>query len=171
MAPIRNDNGRVQARPTWCVVQNVADRCKTGVFRRERGAKMAGMKQLRGMNRVNRRYLARYQARLVREARRLEWENARALLVPQVPKRLRSKCGAKCRDGHACCAPSVIEGGRCRMHGGLSTGPKTEAGRAAIAESNRRRALAKRQERASIAESNRRRALAKRQERASIAEG
>jgi hypothetical protein len=30
--------------------------------------------------------------------------------------------------------------GRCRMHGGLSTGPKTKQGRAARAQSNRRRA-------------------------------
>jgi hypothetical protein len=28
---------------------------------------------------------------------------------------------------------------RCRLHGGLSTGPKTEAGRARIAEAQRRR--------------------------------
>jgi hypothetical protein len=28
---------------------------------------------------------------------------------------------------------------RCRFHGGLSTGPKTEAGRARIAEAQRRR--------------------------------
>ncbi|WP_414092957.1 HGGxSTG domain-containing protein, partial [Legionella feeleii] len=30
--------------------------------------------------------------------------------------------------------------GRCKLHGGKSTGPKTEAGREAIRESNRRRA-------------------------------
>jgi hypothetical protein len=30
--------------------------------------------------------------------------------------------------------------GRCRMHGGLSSGPKTEEGRRRIAESNRTRA-------------------------------
>jgi hypothetical protein len=29
--------------------------------------------------------------------------------------------------------------GRCRFHGGLSTGPKTEAGRARITEAQRRR--------------------------------
>jgi hypothetical protein len=29
---------------------------------------------------------------------------------------------------------------RCRFHGGLSTGPKTQAGRARIAEAQRRRA-------------------------------
>jgi hypothetical protein len=28
---------------------------------------------------------------------------------------------------------------RCRLHGGLSTGPKTEAGRARIAQAQRRR--------------------------------
>ena len=36
---------------------------------------------------------------------------------------------------------------RCRFHGGLSTGPKTEAGRARIAEAQRRRWLAYRQAR------------------------
>lgn len=35
---------------------------------------------------------------------------------------------------------------RCRNHGGLSTGAKTEAGRQAIIESNKRRASQKRQE-------------------------
>lgn len=30
--------------------------------------------------------------------------------------------------------------GRCRMHGGLSTGPRTDEGRERIAASNRRRA-------------------------------
>ncbi len=41
--------------------------------------------------------------------------------------------------------------GRCRVHGGLSTGPNTEAGRAAIAESNRRRAEQIRAHRQSMA--------------------
>ena len=34
---------------------------------------------------------------------------------------------------------------RCRFHGGLSTGPKSEAGRARIAEAQRRRWLAYRE--------------------------
>ena len=53
-----------------------------------------------------------------------------------IPKRLRLRCGAKCRDGHACRAPAVWDytrnrpkNGRCRMHGGLSTGPKTPEGK------------------------------------------
>jgi hypothetical protein len=36
---------------------------------------------------------------------------------------------------------------RCRFHGGLSTGPKTEAGRARIAEAQRRRWRAYREKR------------------------
>ena len=63
------------------------------------------------------------------------------------PKRHRPFCGARCRDGRPCRARAVWlvgeskpRNGRCRMHGGLSTGPRTPEGRAAIAESNRRRA-------------------------------
>lgn len=49
----------------------------------------------------------------------------------------RPRCGARCRDGHACNAPVVVRreghalhiGKRCRMHGGESTGPRTEQGR------------------------------------------
>ena len=51
-------------------------------------------------------------------------------------KRDRPRCGAKCRDGHLCRAAAVWDhehnrprNGRCRMHGGLSTGPRTLAGR------------------------------------------
>lgn len=36
-----------------------------------------------------------------------------------------------------------MNGSRCRLHGGLSSGPKTEAGREAIRESNRRRGRSK----------------------------
>jgi hypothetical protein len=39
------------------------------------------------------------------------------------------RCGAKRRDGGSCQQPAMPNG-RCRMHGGLSTGPRTEAGRA-----------------------------------------
>ncbi len=53
------------------------------------------------------------------------------------PKQDRPKCGARCRDGHACQAPVVWDrknnrpiNERCRMHGGKSTGPKTPEGRA-----------------------------------------
>jgi hypothetical protein len=64
------------------------------------------------------------------------------------PKRERPRCGARCRDGSPCEAPPVWDkrldravNGRCRMHGGLSTGPKSEEGRRRIAESNRTRSV------------------------------
>jgi hypothetical protein len=40
-----------------------------------------------------------------------------------------SKCGAKTRSGGLCQAPALTNG-RCHRHGGLSTGPRTEAGKA-----------------------------------------
>ena len=41
------------------------------------------------------------------------------------------RCGAKTRSG-APCKGAAMPNGRCRMHGGPSTGPRTEAGKAAI---------------------------------------
>jgi hypothetical protein len=41
------------------------------------------------------------------------------------------RCGARTRSG-APCRGAAMPNGRCRMHGGPSTGPRTEAGKAAI---------------------------------------
>jgi hypothetical protein len=50
------------------------------------------------------------------------------------PTKHTPEVAAKLRD-------ALAEGkARCRLHGGMSTGPRSEAGRAAIAESNKRRA-------------------------------
>lgn len=49
-------------------------------------------------------------------------------------------CGAMTRKGTPCRALPVEGRGRCRNHGGASTGPKTAEGRARIADSNRQRA-------------------------------
>ena len=64
-----------------------------------------------------------------------------------VKKSMRGTCGARTRKGTPCQAPPVWNritdapaNGRCKLHGGLSTGAKTEAGRQAIRDSNRRRA-------------------------------
>lgn len=81
-------------------------------------------------------------------------ERAKAKADVRRPKRAdRPRCGATCRDGHPCRAPAVWlpgepapRNGRCRLHGGLSTGPKTAEGKAAIAESNRRRAAIRQME-------------------------
>jgi hypothetical protein len=65
---------------------------------------------------------------------------------PKLRRRDRGHCGAKTRKGTPCKAPPVWDkskdkarNGRCKLHGGLSTGPKTDAGRKAIRASNRRR--------------------------------
>src|SRR5688572_19493832 len=48
-------------------------------------------------------------------------------------------CGARCRDGHSCQAKAAWNAyktapcnGRCRIHGGLSTGPRTPEGKGCL---------------------------------------
>lgn len=69
---------------------------------------------------------------------------------PKIRKKDRGTCDAKTRKGTKCQAPPVWDkendasrNGRCKLHGGKSTGARTEKGREAIRESNRRRAKAK----------------------------
>src|SRR5271166_734374 len=45
------------------------------------------------------------------------------------------RCGAKTRKGTRCKGPAM-RNGRCRMHGGASTGPRTRAGLARSARAN-----------------------------------
>jgi len=61
------------------------------------------------------------------------------LSVSDPPKSRRPPCGARTRAGTPCRARCVPGSERCRLHGGLSTGPKTQAGRERISEANRRR--------------------------------
>lgn len=49
------------------------------------------------------------------------------------------RCGARTRNGAACKAKALPGKTRCKFHGGMSTGPKTLAGRERIAEAQRRR--------------------------------
>lgn len=39
------------------------------------------------------------------------------------------RCGAHCKSTGMPCQAKAMVNGRCRYHGGLSTGPKTEEGR------------------------------------------
>lgn len=48
------------------------------------------------------------------------------------------RCGAKTRRGTACQRPANKKNGRCLLHGGASTGAKTEEGRARISVANLR---------------------------------
>ena len=45
-------------------------------------------------------------------------------------------CGAKTRSGEPCSKFPIKGKQRCRLHGGLSSGPKTAEGRARIAAAN-----------------------------------
>ena len=72
------------------------------------------------------------------------------LLIPKErrgPDRAWKPCGAFARStGKPCAAPGNGRGGRCKLHGGMSTGPKTEQGRQRLREAMRRRWLRKRGE-------------------------
>jgi hypothetical protein len=72
------------------------------------------------------------------------------LLVPKQRRALNSRwqpCGAFARStGKPCQAPGNGRGGRCKLHGGASTGPKTEQGRQRLREAMRRRWFRKRGE-------------------------
>lgn len=56
--------------------------------------------------------------------------------------RSKVRCGAIKKTGEPCRAPVVPGKKRCKFHGGLSTGPRTEAGRQAVANAQRQRAAA-----------------------------
>jgi hypothetical protein len=47
------------------------------------------------------------------------------------------RCGAHARTGNPCRQPAMPNG-KCRLHGGRSTGPCTDAGRAALAAGHTR---------------------------------
>jgi hypothetical protein len=58
-------------------------------------------------------------------------------------RNMRSKifCGAYARSTGKPCKAGALRNGRCRNHGGCSTGPKTPEGRRAVAEATRQRML------------------------------
>lgn len=53
--------------------------------------------------------------------------------------KIRVLCGAYARTTGQSCQATALGNGRCKNHGGLSTGPKTEQGKQAIRMSNRQR--------------------------------
>ena len=56
-------------------------------------------------------------------------------------------CGAYARSTGSPCQAKALANGRCKNHGGMSTGPRTPEGRQAIAESTRQRMASGQQER------------------------
>ncbi|WP_333869816.1 helix-turn-helix transcriptional regulator [Cypionkella sp.] len=82
----------------------------------------------------------------------LGWEAPRLVEVGNFPTKLRArhgllaftkgtsgKCGARTRKGTPCRCKPIPGKKRCKLHGGLSTGPKTPEGRERIAEAQLRR--------------------------------
>jgi hypothetical protein len=53
--------------------------------------------------------------------------------------RSKEKCGAHARSTGQPCQAKALANGRCRRHGGMSSGARTFAGRQAIAEATRQR--------------------------------
>jgi hypothetical protein len=51
-------------------------------------------------------------------------------LKPARKKRLKEICGARNRRGTPCQCKQLLRGGRCKFHGGMSTGAKTPEGKA-----------------------------------------
>ena len=51
----------------------------------------------------------------------------------------KTKCGAYARTTGNPCRARAMPNGRCKLHGGMSTGPKTTEGRQAIAQATRQR--------------------------------
>lgn len=50
-------------------------------------------------------------------------------------------CGARTRAGTPCKMRSLFRSGRCKLHGGMSTGPRSEEGKAKSAQNAKRRGL------------------------------
>ena len=87
-----------------------------------------GLLVVQNMVKVNR--IVR-EARENREPRILVDDFGHKVTVGWKPAKCdRARCGAKTRAGGTCKAPAMWGKKRCRMHGGLSTGPKTAEGRA-----------------------------------------
>ncbi len=64
-------------------------------------------------------------------------------------------CGAKTRRGTACLCPAM-RNGRCRLHGGLSTGPRTPEGLERSRRARWRHGVYSQETRALVAENRRR---------------
>jgi len=78
--------------------------------------------------------------RKMREARRQAWRAEREA----GPKQVKPVCGARNRSGQPCQSKKLLRGGKCKFHGGMSTGPKTPEGLARCAEAGRRTAALRR---------------------------
>ena len=80
-------------------------------------------------------------ARAERAAESAAWHarySAEQAAAEERKRRRKLACAARTRRGTAC-QRKALPNGRCPNHGGLSTGPRTEAGRQRISEAQQRR--------------------------------
>lgn len=55
--------------------------------------------------------------------------NPRDPVFPAFPEECRGlQCGARTRAGTPCKSTAIMTNGRCKLHGGMSTGPRTPSG-------------------------------------------
>ena len=79
---------------------------------------------------------------------RRKWESESGGLFPGHPQYRRPpacppnsselRCGATTRKGTPCKRKDIGAGGRCRLHGGMSTGPRTKKGKQRSAKNAKR---------------------------------
>ena len=69
----------------------------------------------------------------------LDWSTYAQMTLKENEMRLKTKCGAHARSTGNPCQAKAMTNGKCKNHGGMSTGPKTQEGRQAIAQSTRQR--------------------------------
>jgi hypothetical protein len=62
-------------------------------------------------------------------AQREAWRTHTYNTAPMPDDLIDLTCGARTRAGTPCKLAALYDGGRCKWHGGCSTGPKTEAGK------------------------------------------
>ena len=60
----------------------------------------------------------------------IDVNTSRKRKIREVLMDTKQTCGAKTRTGAPCKNTRLYTSGRCKNHGGLSTGPKTEEGKA-----------------------------------------
>jgi len=66
----------------------------------------------------------------------------------EVMMRVKQKCGAHARSTGNPCQAKALANGRCKNHGGMSTGPTSFAGKLAVAEATSKRMASGQRERA-----------------------
>lgn len=69
----------------------------------------------------------------------LDWSTYAQMISKENEMRLKTKCGAHARSTGNPCQAKAMTNGKCKNHGGMSTGPKTQEGRDAIAQATRQR--------------------------------